>query len=125
MTAHTTQWNLDPKLAPKSFSEMALSSDMREQLEMYFEDGFAALLFVGDLGTGKTTSANIFAKKFRKNGGKVHLSVSLWCPSYTFPISHALKLGYSQSVLVHACIELHLIRDWWQFLSRNLRQSFY
>ena len=72
MTAYTTQWNLDPKLAPKSFSEMALSSDMREQLELYFEIGFSALLFVGDLGTGKTTSSNIFAKKYKKDGGKVH-----------------------------------------------------
>jgi hypothetical protein len=66
------QWNYDSKLSPKTFSEMALNPEMREHLELYFLKGFVALLFVGDVGTGKTTCANIFKEKFKKDGGIIH-----------------------------------------------------
>ena len=68
-----TDWHLQPHLRPKSFAEMALPSDLREDLELFNDGGFKALLLVGDVGTGKTTSARILTENFQSNGGQAIL----------------------------------------------------
>ena len=67
-----TSWHGQSNLNPQTISEMALSADVRARLEMFLEDGFWGLLLVGDIGTGKTTIANIISRKFKKETGNVY-----------------------------------------------------
>ena len=67
-----TSWHGRTRLHPKSLSEMALPANIRRDLELFFDDGFWALLLVGDVGTGKTTAANIIASNFQKKTGNVY-----------------------------------------------------
>lgn len=51
-------WTIDYR--PSSFDDMALSPTLREKLEFYKDDGgFSHLIFTGETGVGKTTTARI------------------------------------------------------------------
>lgn len=67
-----TSWHGRTYLQPQNLSEMALPTKVRRDLEIYVGGDFWGLLLVGDIGTGKTTIANIISRKFKKEIGSVY-----------------------------------------------------
>jgi DNA polymerase III delta prime subunit len=65
-------WHGKSFLQPESLSEMALPKKVRRDLEIFIGGDFWGLLLVGDIGTGKTTIANIISRKFKKEIGSVY-----------------------------------------------------
>ena len=67
-----TSWHGRTYLQPQTLSEMALPTKVRSDLEQFVGGEFWGLLLVGDIGTGKTTVANIISRKFKKEIGNVY-----------------------------------------------------
>jgi len=50
--------------APKTIDELALYPALKDELNLYYEDGdYGHLIFAGGWGTGKTTASHILGKK--------------------------------------------------------------
>jgi len=67
-------WTTNERLSPASISEMALYSELKKRLLMYEKKKtFNNLLFVGGVGTGKTTAAKILSKVVKRAGEQVRM----------------------------------------------------
>ena len=61
-----SNWASDEDCNPSSFDEMAIYPEAKELLEFFYASGDVPhIIFHGDTGTGKTTAANLLARKLK------------------------------------------------------------
>jgi len=123
-------WTTNPKITPKTISEMALYPDLKEELLFYEKNNnFGNLLMMGDTGTGKTTAARILGgrsaheidcAKIKSEGTKGAKTLKEWIVgSSTLSLEMVMEQGTTGNT------KRVMILDEFHLLSTTLQSNLY